>query len=729
MNQIRNHWVSCSISLIGCVLAWPGQAATVTSIQSGNWSDPATWDTVTVPALHDTVEIAEEHTVIYDTLSDDVIDLLTVNGTLQFSTVTDTKLTLDEAAVYGTWQIATAEQPLPRSVTAEVSITGQTEQLAFYDAIFSVHGAGNDRTWTRLAATAKRGSKRLKLKQSVDWQVGDTIVIAATSYQAEEAETRTITAVSDNKKVLQLGSALDYKHYGSHHEFAEVGLLSHNVQFSGDETYDAGHIIFNGNSVVTIHSATFDTLGTYATLAQYPLHFHLVGNGTGSSIKKTAIVNSGNRCITIHGTNNVLIQDNVAYNTKGHCYFLEDGVEQDNQFIHNLGADTQPGATLDSDAEPATFWITNPQNTFQRNAAAGSAAFGYWFFLLEEATGLSSDSDIVPRTLRLQHFTHNTTHSNGARGLTIDGEGYDSVYYMPTKRAVFKNITAYKNASTGIWARGRDLTFTKATLLDNRIGASFAASDTRLTHSLVIGESGNDSTEGWMPYKYGFAFYDGPVQVKHTTFKQFHSSDDKPQAGVSLQPNNPYQMSPNSSFADLKFYDARNFFIDDVTRAGDMFAVLNNADTGQVVLPLLDFHNGSGCNKKTEWNVYVCDHIDYGRLVFSDGREKHYTTELTITRLDTAASIDLVEEGSSSGGRFVMNVPSQLTYRLSKGNINGLTLQFDKAADSVTVRVPYENAPSLITELGLEHDYWTYDTDTNEVVLELRPDREYKIYK
>ena len=30
------------------------------------------------------------------------------------------------------------------------------------------------------------------------------------------------------------------------------------------------------------------------------------------------------------------VENNVTYNTVGHCFFLEDGVETGNQFVHNL---------------------------------------------------------------------------------------------------------------------------------------------------------------------------------------------------------------------------------------------------------------------------------------------------------------------------------------------------------------------------------------------------------
>jgi len=704
----------------------PTHAATITAVQSGNWSDVTTWSSATLPVKHDTVVIPAGLTVNYDQISDDVIDLLTINGTLTFSTTTNTRLTIDEADVFGTWQMGTATAPIPSIITTQVKITGDMEMIASYSGTFEVHGATRNSTWTRLAKTAERNTHKLQLQQPVDWQVGDSIVIASTSYIASEAETRTITAISATGKVITLGKKLDYKHYGANHEFAEVGLLSHNIQFSGDDEYDAGHIMFMGNSTAHVADASFDTLGTYATLAQYPLHFHLVGDAAGSYIKRVAITNSSNRCITLHGTSNVLVQDNVAYNTKGHCYFLEDGVEEGNQFIHNLGVYTRAGATLDSDSKPATFWITNPKNTYRKNSAAGSEGFGYWFFVLNAATGLSADSTIVPNQLRLQKFSHNTTHSNAEFGFNIDGQGFGSVYYTPTTTAVFDHITSYKNASTGIWARGRNLKFTHALVLDNRIGVSFAANNATLTRSTVIGESGNDSTEGWMPYKYGFAFYDGPIHLRHTTFKNFVTEGDQTQVAVTMQPNNPYAMSPDSSFSDLHFKHAQAFHMNDVTRAGEMFAVWNNDDTGEVYLPLLAFHN-NGCRAQTVWNLYICPAHDYGRLFI--GNVANTPDQLSVTRLDTNTATTMTAEGSSSNGNFFLNLPTNVAYRFDQGNSDGLKLYWSQSTENITVRIPYANRPSSITERGLSEDHWTYDSNKHEVVLELQPDREYIVHQ
>ena len=58
------------------------------------------------------------------------------------------------------------------------------------------------------------------------------------------------------------------------------------------------------------------------------------------------------RCVTIHATDNVVIQSNVAYNITGHCFYLEDGVEQNNTFNGNLAVYVKPkllGDRLGSD--------------------------------------------------------------------------------------------------------------------------------------------------------------------------------------------------------------------------------------------------------------------------------------------------------------------------------------------------------------------------------------------
>lgn len=72
----------------------------------------------------------------------------------------------------------------------------------------------------------------------------------------------------------------------------------------------------------------------------------------------------------------------------GHCFVIEEGGEQGNAFIQNLGMLTRsvsrkiplspstPSVSEETDDQPSTFWISNMGNTYQGNVAAGSEDSG-----------------------------------------------------------------------------------------------------------------------------------------------------------------------------------------------------------------------------------------------------------------------------------------------------------------------------------------------------------------
>ena len=57
---------------------------------------------------------------------------------------------------------------------------------------------------------------------------------------------------------------------------------------------------------------------------------------SGSYVKDCSIHNSFNRAINIHDSHNILIENNVIYNTKGASIYLEDGIETGNILQYNL---------------------------------------------------------------------------------------------------------------------------------------------------------------------------------------------------------------------------------------------------------------------------------------------------------------------------------------------------------------------------------------------------------
>src|SRR6476620_7953932 len=159
-------------------------------------------------------------------------------------------------------------------------------------------------------------------------------------------------------------------------------------------------------SKVFVSGVELSRMGQHLHLARYPIHWHIDGEGQGQYVENSSIHDTYSRCVTVHGTNDLRIQNNVTYNTVGHCFFLEDGIEHGNELIHNLAIQTKCHPTLEcvptnlaangekpalaadraayskasfhgqtllpSDNTVASFWITNPDNSFIDNVAAGS---------------------------------------------------------------------------------------------------------------------------------------------------------------------------------------------------------------------------------------------------------------------------------------------------------------------------------------------------------------------
>ncbi|MEQ2308233.1 Cell surface hyaluronidase [Ameca splendens] len=153
---------------------------------------------------------------------------------------------------------------------------------------------------------------------------------------------------------------------------AEVALLSRNIlvygemenscygdnlcQFFNHDTY-GGHIkIFRNFSSVHLSHVELKNMGQQREMGSYPLHFHMCGDvdqrggyREPTYVDGLSIHHSFSRCLTIHATNGLLVKNTVGYDTLGHCFFLEDGIEQRNTFFHNLGLLTQPGTLLPTD--------------------------------------------------------------------------------------------------------------------------------------------------------------------------------------------------------------------------------------------------------------------------------------------------------------------------------------------------------------------------------------------
>lgn len=220
------------------------------------------------------------------------------------------------------------------------------------------------------------GVKLHLLDDVSSWKPGDQIVVASTDYSMYQAEEFTLlpcpecsrfqVKVKETPQFLHMGEIVDGVDMR-----AEVGILTRNVVIRGEMEeacyaenqcqffdYDTfgGHVMIKKNfTSVHLSYVELKHMGQQH-LGRYPIHFHLCGDVDykggyrhAAFVDGLSIHHSFSRCITVHGTNGLLIKDTIGFDTLGHCFFLEDGIEQRNTLFHNLGLLTKPGTLLPTD--------------------------------------------------------------------------------------------------------------------------------------------------------------------------------------------------------------------------------------------------------------------------------------------------------------------------------------------------------------------------------------------
>ncbi len=612
------------------------------------WSDPAAWPNRTVPVAGATVVIPQGSIVRLD-ISPPPLGSLTVEGTLVFDEK-DLNLTSNWILVRGRLEIGSEAQPFQHRVT--ITLTGPATDnimgvgaklLGAVGGTIEIHGlprAG----WTRLGATAAAGSNQLILDRAMPWVVGDHLVVASTDLDPLQAEEGIVTAVQGTTVTLQ--AALLHPHFGVIQTYggkplderAEVGLLSRNVVIQGDAASEAagfgGHVIATAGGVLHVEGVELTRMGQKKVLARYPMHWHMEGSVPGQYFRGSSVWHTYNRCVTVHGSSDATVQGNVCYDDIGHGYFLEDGGETGNLFEDNLGVLTRNPAAgqelIPSDVTPATFWITNPDNTYRRNVAAGSRGFGFWFAFPAAPTGLSTGSPLKPRETPLREFTDNVAHSNVNVGLQVD-QGpkpdltLETVHYSPkqvpgtnspTVTAHFRNFTGYKHRGRAVWLRGTDLQLNGAMLADNEIGATFASSETFVMDAVFVGKSANSGgtqIQAGFPIR-GYEFYDGRVGAERVTFVDYVTGGGRTMSALGFNRTNGFPVSTGNYGKQLTFINSNRVFLDNpaANSDGDKAAIILDNDgsitgtAGAYVAANNPLMVTPACTLTTAWNAWTC---------------------------------------------------------------------------------------------------------------------------
>jgi cell migration-inducing and hyaluronan-binding protein len=722
--------VSAILVLIG-TSAVKAQQKTSSTASAKRWSDPATWPDKKVPGKDAVVTIDRNMDVILD-VSPEPLHGLTINGKLSFADNKDLELTTEWIMIHGELEIGTEAKPHTRKATITLTDNFKDEDfggmggkdrsdrgIMLMGGTLNLHGTEKN-TWTKLARTAEAGSNSIEVLNAADWRVGQEIVLASTDFDPRQAERRTISAVRGN--TITLDKKLDYMHFGKItfdvDERGEVGLLTRNIliQASADaeQSFFGGHVMAMAASKMFVEGVEFNRMGQNLTLARYPIHWHLIGDAQGQYIRNAAIHDTYNRCVTVHGTNYLQVENNVTYNTVGHCFFMEDGIEHGNQFVHNLAIQTKchtskacvptvlaaagESANFDdrqavrangqvskdvlipSDNTVSSYWITNPDNVYRDNVAAGSDVTGFWMSLPEHPMGKFEGTEISaktwPRRTPFKEFKGNVGHSNYDSFMfdrNVNGPegrfGVTGNAHMPKENpqdanskgveSVFENLTAYKNRNGGIWGRGELHIFKNVKVADNAMGYTHASGSagrdpftSKVIDSLFVGETeniGNPRTDGEKAYGRslpkptmpdfpirGYEYYDYRHDVVNVTFRNYEDNATRKTGALSYLMYTSAGVSTENDIEGAKFINAKPVYFPPMERkwANDNLngvawkaAAIHDLDGSVSGVPnsyilLNDGPNDSiatdadACEIRPAWNAAVCKG-DVGRLSFA----------------------------------------------------------------------------------------------------------------
>lgn len=313
---------------------------TISTIQSGNWSDPATWGGK-LPGTADIPLISSGHTVTYDLTSSNFAGLSVSSGaTLQFSSSKSTTLqSSGNVVVEGKLQMRPASASVIQTlqfINIDMSkFVGGGMDVLSTDVGLWVMGTGMldlegsaKTSFTRAAGNIAAGDTSVSLNSApTGWQAGDNITIAPTQAPIvgdaylTGFEDRSINSISGSTITLNAGTVRVHPQINGIWT-AEIINLTRNVRIEGTAT-GRMHIFIRSSVPHTIKNVQIRYAGprkvngsvTEFVLGRYGLHFHHCDDGSiGTMVEGCVIRDCDSHSYVPHMANGITMKGNVAYN-------------------------------------------------------------------------------------------------------------------------------------------------------------------------------------------------------------------------------------------------------------------------------------------------------------------------------------------------------------------------------------------------------------------------------
>lgn len=452
----------------------------------------------------------------------------------------------------------TVSQPLtvPWTITLTGDINSPSTSMAEPRQIMVMKGAqlelygesGDKISWSSLSVTARVGDMFITVAEDTGWQPGDKVVIASSSIDPREAEVVEIAYIDEISKTIWLTAPLKFNHFGEQQIFAgktidtraEVGLLSHTIIIQGDDTSEytgiGGNIMvmnagmdrpassdqtllrpsFEGRaSSVLISGVELRSMGQRGRAGRYPMHWHLVDDGSESVVRNISVHNSLQRAVVVHGTDGVTVDSVVGYHVPNHMFVpSEEGDEAHNRFINNLGvlslpvkpehfaftASNNSKRSDQSEERSSVFWLRSSFNELRGNRAAG-ALNGQGFFIdhggmnkrsIKFAQAASGGSEICDFDDNLAHSIYVGLGSPDLYTPLAKGFGLFTTSHERNgdTHCTLSGFRAYKTQNGGMWTENSTI-IEDMLVTDSHIGV--VAGDV-IRDAVVVGQTKNQLT-------------------------------------------------------------------------------------------------------------------------------------------------------------------------------------------------------------------------------------------
>ena len=675
---------------------------------------------------------AGQEVVIDDNVS---LRLLRVQGTLRCRRdVGDYRLRL--AGILVTGQLLCGSQNAPFSGKLELAIDDGVPLMSMgprtiavaQPGVLRLHGNTARSGWVKLAQSVAAGQRRLVVDRDVRFERGDLLAIGPTGFNPYEAEQVTVDRVED-RRVIHLRQPLRYPHHGRTQQIrvgdrtrtldqrAEVADLTRHIRIfptgaPSSHNRLGAHLMVMRGARAFVDAVEFSRMGRLGEMGRYPFHWHLAGNVRGQFIINSSIHHSYQRCVTVHGTNEALVRNNVCFDHVGHGYFLEDGNEVRNRIVNNLGMLSRRApeerSLLVSDVKgnpirfsaPGTFWITHPDNYVAGNVASGSAGSGFWMSFQQalrcNANGCAINTDnpnVRPLSAPTWVFEGNTAHTCDV-GFTWDGAADGALrnnprnpndrelvnrHYAPPTIPTFSRLVGFKNIHTGVYFRGRTVRFDDNLYADNGWSLFFTFNQV-VTNSTVVGTSASFAPRdrdylhrrGKRSGQRGIVLYDGPFDLRNVDFVDYPTQrimyaghDVTAVPFVRIGGANKFtNVVSNLRFSPEPFRRV-NVSVPNTPVGSQHMNSLRDLDgslTGQedvLVVPDHPLNDHRGCQRRADWGALVCNHR-VGLLFFNDPDIAY-----RILRSDGAQSVARPADAvGHQNNKFNMILDSGYSYRL-----------------------------------------------------------------